>query len=63
MDCSKVNDFRISKGIGIKEFAYKLGFSVSFVSKIICGNKNPSANFLLKIKEAYPDTDMNIFFS
>lgn len=59
---NKINEFRKSKNLTVPEFANKLGYSLSFTAKVIYGEKGLSFNFIRKLKEAYPDADMNMFF-
>lgn len=58
----KIKDFRKSKKISSKELADMLEVTPAYISQIEIGKTGVSATFLLKIKQAYPDTDMNIFF-
>ena len=45
-----------------KEFAQMLGLTVSFYSKIEAGVRNPSYNFLVKFKKAFPGESIDQFF-
>lgn len=55
-------DFRVSKNISQSEMAKILGCSLSLYSKVETGIRKPSYDFLLKLKEAFPEIDTNIFF-
>ena len=44
------------------EFANSLGFSLSYYEKIENGDRKMSGHFLKKLKEKYPQIDLNIFF-
>ena len=57
-----VNDFRKEKGLSIDEFAKALGYSISSITKFIYGEREPSKTFFKRVKKAFPDTDINIFF-
>ena len=55
--------FRENKRMTQKEFAETLGLTVSFYSKIETGVRNPSYNFLVKFKKAFPSESIDKFFS
>ena len=55
--------FRTNHGYSRKELADKLKISFSLYEKIEYGIRKPSQNFLQKFKAAFPDFDMNIFFT
>ena len=59
---TKINNFRKNKRLSIEELAKRLGYSVSFVKKVVYGEREPSRSFYTKLKKEFPDTDMNIFF-
>ena len=59
----ELKDFRISLGIGIKEFADSIGVSKSLYEKIEYGFREPSRNFITRLKKKYPQFDTNIFFT
>lgn len=44
-----------------EQMAKYLEVSFSYYSKIESGVKTPSYNFLIKVKEKFPELDMNIF--
>lgn len=58
----KLKAFRQSKNLSGREFAKVLGVTAGYISQIEVGCLGVSATLLLKIKKAYPDTDMNEFF-
>ena len=58
-----VNSIRVSLGITVQEFSERLGYSISYITKIIYDEREPSRKFLKKLKKVYPEVDMNIFFS
>lgn len=58
----KLKAFRQSKNLSGREFAKVLGVTAGYISQIEVGRLGVSATLLLKIKKAYPDTDMNEFF-
>lgn len=55
-------NFRNDQGLTKQAMADKLGFSLSFYEKIEQGIRNPSYNFLKRLKNTFPCVDMNIFF-
>lgn len=54
---------RKAEGLTQAEMAVALGVSHSFYTKIEAGDREPSREFLKKIKEKFPLCDMNIFFA
>lgn len=58
----KINEFRKEKNLSIEDFAHKMGYSISLISKIIYGEREASKKFLKILKKKFPETDMNIFF-
>jgi len=58
----KINEFRKSIGISLEDFAGTLGYSISYVTKIIYGQREPSRSFFKRLKEKYPSIDLNYFF-
>ena len=59
----KINEFRKSKNLTADEFAKKLGYSSSTIIKVLYGERDPGRRFLEKLKEVFPDADMNYFFT
>ena len=55
--------FRADKGMSREQMAEKLGVSLSLYDKIEFEARTPSRNFLNRFKQAFPEFDMNIFFS
>jgi len=55
--------FRKDMGLTQYEMADKIGISVSFYSKIEVGIRNPSFNFMTKLKKTFPDVETDIFFA
>lgn len=59
----KLIEFRHNKNKSIVEFAKKLGLGYDTYYKIESCQRKPNYNFMLKLKKAYPDADIdNIFF-
>lgn len=54
--------FRKEKGYSKEQMAKILGISCSFYEKVEGGQRNISGNFLKKLKEQFPEFDVNIFF-
>jgi|LGOV01.1.fsa_nt_gb putative transcriptional regulator len=46
-----------------KEMARLIGLSISFYTKVENNTKNPSYNFIFKVKNKFPNFDTNIFFT
>ncbi len=57
-----LKDLRKSLNLNKKEMANKIGISVSYYEKIESGERYVSRNFLVKLKEKFPQFDINIFF-
>lgn len=56
-------DFRNTKKMSQVQFARYIGVSVSFLSKIELGTRQPSFSFMQKLKNAFEDVDIDkIFF-
>ena len=55
--------FRSDKGLSREDMAKKMNISLSLYDKIEFDARTPSRNFLNRFKKAFPDFDMNIFFS
>lgn len=58
-----LKDLRKSLNISKREMAKKIGISFSYYEKIESGERYASRNFLIKLKQKFPQFDMNIFFS
>ena len=61
MNCIKA--FRLENGYSRKQIADILKISVSLYNKVEYNQRRPSQNFLDRLKSAFPDFDMNIFFT
>ena len=55
-------NFRNSKKMTQPQFARYIGVSVSFLSKIELGNRQPSLNFMKKLKAAFEDANIDELF-
>lgn len=55
--------FRKSLGLSRKEMALAIGISESLLEKCESGERNISNGFMRKLKKAYPQVDLNIFFA
>lgn len=53
---------REEQGVTQTEMAKKIKVSISDYTKIEGGYKNPSFNFIQKVKNAFPEVDANEFF-
>lgn len=58
-----VKEFRLKKGYTRAQMADKLKISISLYDKIEFGVRESSRNFLNRFKKAFPEFDMNIFFT
>lgn len=54
---------RKSLKLNKREMAKTIGVSFSYYEKIESGERNVSRNFLIKLKEKFPQFDINIFFN
>ncbi len=55
--------FRKSKRLTQEEFSKKIGITLTYYSKIELGLRNPSYNFLNKVKDKFPEVSIDeIFF-
>jgi transcriptional regulator with XRE-family HTH domain len=54
--------FREKKRLSQREFAEKIGFSMSYCSKVEIGTKLPNYAFLKRILEVFDDFDILSFF-
>lgn len=54
--------FRISLNLTMQEFAESMMISKSLYEKVESGQRKPSRSFIEKLKLAYPQFDINIFF-
>jgi transcriptional regulator with XRE-family HTH domain len=56
---TELKHFIKETGMSVEEFAESIGFSDAYVYMIINKKRNPSWNFQQRLKEKYPDADMN----
>lgn len=54
---------RESLNLSKREMAETIGISFSYYEKIESGERCASRNFLTKLKEKFPQFDINIFFN
>lgn len=54
---------RKSLNLSKREMAKTIGVSFSYYEKIESGERYASRNFLAKLKENFPQFDINIFFN
>lgn len=57
-----LKEYREKLGITQLEMTKELNISFSYYSKIEGGFKNPSYNFVCKLKNRFKDFDTNIFY-
>lgn len=57
-----LNDFRKENNLKVEDMANKIDCSISLLAKILYGQRALSNNFLKKLKQAYPQIDINKFF-
>lgn len=58
----KLKALRELERLTAAEMADKLGMSKSLYTKLESGARTPSINAIRKIKDVYPEIDINIFF-
>ena len=58
-----LKEFRLSKQKTVKEMADIIGISKSMYEKLESHDRTPGFNTLKKIKEKFPDFDVNIFLN
>ena len=62
--CRKsIAEFRAEKELSTMDIAKIIGVSTSFYEKIEYGQRKPSYNFIVKFKNAFPESDISIFFA
>lgn len=59
---NNLKKIRLAKKMTIVKMAEQLGVSKSLYEKLEYGDRKPSRNFLHKVKESFPEVDLNIFF-
>lgn len=57
-----LKDFRKLKRLNQKDMAKKIGISASHYYKIENGYRNPSYDFLVKLKEKFPEVNIDKMF-
>lgn len=57
-----LRSFRLKKKKTQKEMAEVLGISYSFYRSVEYGYRNPSHSFIMLLKEAFPEFDINLLF-
>ncbi len=58
-----LRDFRVQQGLTHGEMATLLGISKSMYEKVEYGDRGASVQFIKKFKKAFPEIDINIFFT
>lgn len=59
----ELKEFRNSLKMTSIEMAEKIGVSKSLYDKVEAGARKPSREFTTKLKEVFPQFDVNIFFT
>lgn len=59
----ELKNFRNDRGLTVPEIAQKIGVSKSLYEKIELDVRKPSRQFTTKFKKAFPEFDVNIFFT
>jgi transcriptional regulator with XRE-family HTH domain len=59
----RIREFRKKKGLTQEEFAQKLGYTQGFLAEIEKGKKDPSREFLKKLKEVFGVSSDYILYS
>lgn len=55
-------NFRNSKNMTQVQFARYIGVSISFLSKVELGDRQPSFGFMQKLKKAFDDANIDELF-
>lgn len=58
-----LSELRKRENLNSLEMAKRIGISESLYTKVESGRREPSRFFMKKLKEKFPEVDMNIFFS
>jgi transcriptional regulator with XRE-family HTH domain len=58
-----IKDLRLSISLNKVKVAKRIGVSISLYDKVERKERLPSRKFLKKVKDSFPDFDMNIFFA
>ena len=59
----KINNIRKQRGLSLGEFSQKIGYSYSMCEKVCYKSRKPGAAFLKRLKEEFPEVDMNDLYS
>ena len=59
----ELKKFRNALGLTANEMAENIGVSKSLYDKVETGARKPSREFTTRLKEAFPQFDVNIFFA
>ena len=57
-----IKQYRISLGLNQKEMAKRIGVSASYYYKVESSSRNPSFDFLTKLKNAFPNVCIDELF-
>lgn len=57
-----LKEFRQSLNLTLQEFADNINVSKSYYEKIESGQRKPSREFMTRLKNKFPQFDVNIFF-
>lgn len=57
-----LTEFKKKKNLSAYQLARELGVSRSYISNIELGKRNPSYSFVKKLKEKYPEIDIDDMF-
>lgn len=60
---NKINNLRKEHELTVKDFASRLGISVSLARALLYGQRSPSLKVLKAIKREFPETDIEDFIS
>ena len=59
----ELKNFRTDRGLTVSSMANKIGVSKSLYEKVELDVRKPSREFTSKFKKAFPEFDVNIFFT
>ena len=57
-----MKEFRKSLKLKQKQMAKEIGVSASYYCKVEAGSRNPSYEFLVKLKQRFPETSIDELF-
>ncbi|GAA0115689.1 helix-turn-helix transcriptional regulator [Clostridium senegalense] len=59
---NKLVNFRVKQKLTQQEMSKKIGTTLTFYSKVELGERNPSYNFIVKLKKEFPNANVDSIF-